>query len=227
MGQKQYLNEHCNELTGDFEQPCGDWVPLGGDSGDLSDGNTGNYVVAVERATSDTSTMWAATRLGSVFVSGNADAANPDDVTYQRIDQTLKLPQRFVSGIAIDPANPYHAFISYSGYSAYRPGGHVYEVTWNPATQTGTSRDLSFDLGDQPVTDVVYSPTTKALFVSTDFGVLTRAAGGTTWVATQGLPRVAVYGLTLSGSTKTLLAATHGRGIWSFRPTEPPASART
>ncbi len=55
-----------------------------------------------------------------------------------------------------------------------------------------------------------------ALFVSTDFGVLTRAWKGTTWVATQGLPKVAVYGITLSPSTKQLLAATHGRGIWQL-----------
>jgi hypothetical protein len=221
-GDEAYLQKHCNELTGDFSQPCGDWQPLGGDHGDLSSTywgrrtDSGNYVVAVERAPSDTSTMWAATRYGRLFVTANADAASADAVTYQRVDHVLKLPARFISGIAIDPANPNHVYVSYSGYSAYRAGGHVYEVTWNPKTGTGKAKNLSYDLGDQPVTDVVYSPTTKALFVSTDFGVLTRAAGGSTWVATEGLPPVAVYGLTLSGSTKTLLAATHGRGIWQL-----------
>ncbi len=221
-GDEAYLQAHCNELTGDFSQPCGDWQPLGGGHGDLSSTywgsrtDTGNYVVAIERATSDQSTMWAATRYGRVFLSQNANAANPDDVTYQRIDQVLNLPQRFVSGIAIDPADPHHVFISYSGYSAYRHGGHVYEVHWNPKSGTGTARNLNYDLGDQPVTDVIYSPTTKALFASTDFGVLTLAAGDTSWVATQGLPSVAVYGMTLSPSTKKLLAATHGRGIWQL-----------
>ncbi|MDP9317708.1 MAG: exo-alpha-sialidase, partial [Actinomycetota bacterium] len=140
----------------------------------------------------------------------------PDDVTYQRMDQVLNLPARFVSGIAIDPADPHHAYISYSGYSAYRAGGHVYQVTWNPNTGTGTKTNLSYDLGDQPVTGIVYSPTTGALFAATDFGVLTLASGDTSWVATQGLPPVAVYGLTLSPSTKKLVAATHGRGIWEL-----------
>jgi hypothetical protein len=218
-GQHHFLQKYCNELTGDYgnrPKPCGDWVTLGGDDGDLSGGDSANYVVAIERARSDKSTMWAATRYGHVFFSANANANDPDAVTYQRVDSVLGLPQRFVSGIAIDPANADHVFISYSGYSAYSPGGHVYEVTWDPSAGTGTARDLSLDLGDQPVTDIVYSPTTQALFVSTDFGVLTRAAGGSTWVATQGLPKVAVYGLTLSASTKTLLAATHGRGIWEL-----------
>ncbi|MGI8577656.1 MAG: WD40/YVTN/BNR-like repeat-containing protein [Nocardioidaceae bacterium] len=224
-GPRKFLDKYCNELTGDYghrPSPCGDWKPLGGAHGDLSStywgSNTdaGNYVVAVERPTTNKSTMWAATRYGRVFISQNANAANPSAVTYQRIDQKLNLPQRFVSGIAIDPANPYHAFISYSGYSAYSPGGHVYEVTWNPKTNTGTARDLSLDLGDQPVTDIVYVPRTQALFISTDFGVLTRAMGGHSWVATQGLPKVAVYGLTLSRGTKKLIAATHGRSIWSL-----------
>lgn len=224
-GDPAFLQQYCNELTGDYgnrPKPCGDWEPLGGDHGDLSSTfwgprtDAGNYVVAVERSTSNTSTMWAATRYGRVFISDNADAADPANVKYQRIDQTLNLPQRFISGISIDPANKNHAYISYSGYSAYRAGGHVYDVTWNPKTGTGTSRDMSYDLGDQPVTDIVYSPTTKALFASTDFGVVTLAAGAKSWVATQGLPRVAVYGLTLSPSTKQLLAATHGRGIWQL-----------
>jgi len=219
-GDEAYLQEHCNELTGDFSKPCGDWEPLGGDHGDLSSTfwgsrtDAGNYVVNIERARTDDSTMWAATRYGRVFFSDNADAADPDDVTYQRVDKVLGLPQRFVSGIAIDPKDANHVWISYSGYSAYRHGGHVYEVTWDPKTGKGKAENLSYDLGDQPVTDVVYAPSTKALFASTDFGVVTLASGTTSWVATPGMPSVAVYGLTLSPSTKQLLAATHGRGIW-------------
>jgi hypothetical protein len=222
-GQRAYLDKHCNELTGDFSKPCGDWVPLGGHKGDLSSAAWGangadpaNYVVAVERASSNTSTMWAATRYGRLFISGNANAKNPDAVNYHRLDLKLGLPQRFVSGIQIDPKNPHHAFISYSGYSAYSPGGHVYEVTWHPKTQTGTARNLSFDLGDQPVTDIVYSASHKSWFISTDFGVLTRAKGERKWVATPGLPRVAVYGLTLARHGQQVLAATHGRSVWKL-----------
>lgn len=223
-GDRAFLDKYCNELTGDYghrPKPCGDWQALGGDKGDLSskawgDDNAGpnNYVVAVERATTNRSTMWAATRLGRLFVSNNADARNAGDVTYQRIDKKLGLPTRFVSGISIDPSNPYHVFVSYSGYSAYAPGGHVYEINWDPRKGTGTAKDLSLDLGDQPITDIAYVPSTGALFVSTDFGVLTRAAGGDTWVATTGLPKVAVYGLTLDRRGQRLYAATHGRGIW-------------
>ncbi len=31
-GPQAYLDQRCNEQTGDFKSPCGDWVPLGSDS---------------------------------------------------------------------------------------------------------------------------------------------------------------------------------------------------
>jgi len=217
-GDRAFLDQYCNELTGDYghrPKPCGDWVPLGGGgSGDLSGKDPNNYVVAVERAPGDTGTLWAGTRRGNLFVSTNADAANPSAVRFRQYDQDLGLPHRFPSGISIDPKNPLHAFVSYSGYSAYAAGGHVYEVTVDPRTGKGSAKDLSADLGDQPVTDIVYVPSTGALFASTDFGVLTRTLGGDSWAATTGLPPVAVYGLTFDQRSGTLYAATHGRSVW-------------
>jgi hypothetical protein len=66
------------------------------------------------------------TRRGRVFLSKNADAADPAAVTYTRID-TPQQPRRFVSGLALDPANPNHAFGSFSGYDAYTP---TTRATW-------------------------------------------------------------------------------------------------
>ena len=64
--------------------------------------------------------------------------------TFVRIDTDAQ-PTRFISGIAVDPWNPSHAFVSFSGYDAYTPGtpGHVFEVLFNPATGTATWTDRS------------------------------------------------------------------------------------
>jgi hypothetical protein len=222
-GDPTYLQQYCNELTGQYDpttHPCGDWRALGGTAGDLSgtawgtdNAGPANYVVAVTRPASDRNTLWAGTRRGRLFVSANANAGNPDDVTYTRLDQELGLPTRFISSITVDPANPYHVWVSYSGYSAYAAGGHVYEITYNPRTKHATSRDLSYDLGDQPITSLVVSRS-GALFAGTDYGVVTLPRGARSWVATRGLPPVAVYGLTLDGRGRTLYAATHGRSVW-------------
>jgi hypothetical protein len=218
-GPQAYLELHCNEFFGDFKAICGDWEPLGGAAGDLtagpaSDKGTG-YVVAIERAPNDSHTMWTATRRGRVFISRNADAAVAG-VTFTRID-TPAQPRRFVSGISIDDTNPYHALISFSGYNAYTPTtpGHVFDVLFNPATGKAVWKDLSFDLGDQPITSVAYDPENGDVFASTDYGVLMLRKDGTSWSpAASGLPPVAVYGLTIDTDARLLYAATHGRGIW-------------
>ena len=139
-GPQAFLEENCNEYTGTFKHVCGDWKPIGsGTSGNLTStfygrDKLGHYVVATERSGGDTGTLWAGTRVGRVFVSKNANAPR-QQVSYRRID-TPAQPERFVSGIAIDPTNSNHAFVSFSGYEAYTPGqpGHVFEVTFHPGT---------------------------------------------------------------------------------------------
>jgi len=79
-GDRAFLDQYCNELTGDYSHrphPCGDWVKLGGAAGDLSGGSTANYVAAVERAPSDATTLWAGTRLGNIFVSSTSTPRLP------------------------------------------------------------------------------------------------------------------------------------------------------
>jgi hypothetical protein len=233
-GPKAYLDSNCNELTGSFIGPCGDWVRIGPSasaSDALGDGTggiwgsdkaTSGYISEVTRAPSDATTIWVGTRRGRVFVSKNANAA-AGSVTFDRIDDSTT-PTRFVSGIAVDPTNPNHAFISFSSYNAYATAagtvvGHVFDVTYNPGTHTAAWTDISHDLGDQPITDLAFDPNTGDLYASTDFGVdvLSPASSDTTWQpASTGLPTVAVYGLTINPAKRVLYAATHGRSAWTL-----------
>ena len=221
-GPQAYLDKHCNEQNGDFKQPCGDWVALGDPTAPLTGakygtdkGGSGSYVVAISRAPGDESVLWAATRFGRLFISTNVDDP-ASSVAFTRIDTSAQ-PNRFISGIAVDPLNPYHAFVSFSGYNAYTPTtpGHVFDVTYDPATSKATWKDISNNLGDAPVTGIAYDSQLGALYISTDFGVQLLQAHRTAWVnAAPGLPMVAVYSLTISVSGRALYAATHGRGAW-------------
>jgi hypothetical protein len=228
-GDQATLDAHCNELSGDFPPnvTCGDWVRLApGNQKALGDGKfwgndklTAGYVVATERAPSDNGTLWVGTRRGRVFVTPNANAVNPSGVNFFRID-TAAQPSRFVSGIDVDPTNPNHAFISYSGYNAYATAagtipGHVFEVTYNTGNPATWSGDLATNLGDQPITDIAVDWSKGDVYVSTDFGVFVRKSGDTNWQeAGTGLPPVAVYGLTMHVGSRVLYAATHGRSAW-------------
>ena len=127
-------------------------------------------------------------------------------------------PRRFISGIAVDPRNPLHAFVSFSGYDAYTPStpGHVFEVTINPGTGMATWTDRSAGLGDQPITGIAFDARTGQLYAATDFGVAVLPRNAASWLAVAAgrLPPVAVYGLTIDSTSRVLYAATHGRGVW-------------
>jgi hypothetical protein len=222
-GPQADLDKHCNEYFGDFTITCGDWVPVGGalgtTAGDLTStaygpDKTGSYVVSISHGPAKDAPLWVGTRRGRLFLSMNPNAADPNKVTYARID-TPAQPTRFISGIAIDPRNPLHAFVSFSGYDAYTPTttGHVFEVTYDPKAGTAQWKNLSSGLGDQPVTGIAYDADGHRLYVATDFGVLVRREGD--WLqAAAGMPPVAVYQLVLDPGSHLLYAATHGRGIY-------------
>ena len=211
---------HCNEWFGDFTVQCGDWVQIASPSlvsssrGDRSGGS----VAAVERTTADTSTAWAATTTGRVFVSKNVDADPAGTVTWTRLDGlATNDPNRFVSSIYVDPANANHAWISYTGFSASTPAtpGHVFEVTYDPVGGTATWTDRSYDLGDIPTSDLVRDDVTGDLYASSDFGVFRLAWNAASWtLAAPGMPQVEVPGLTIVPEQRKLYAATHGLGAW-------------
>ena len=228
-GDQATLEANCPEFTTPGNQPgCGDFVRIGPTGatdltapslGDRSGGN----VAAVERAPSNTGTLWAATTTGRVFVSQNADNGTPSSVTFTRIDSLAPNdPNRFVSGIYVDPADANHAWISYSSYSSLTPTtpGHVFSVTYDPIGGTATWTNLDGSgataFPDFPATDVVHD-SNGDLYVSNDWGVLRRANGSSDWVvAGSGLPMVEVAGLTIVPSARVLYAATHGRSAWKL-----------
>jgi hypothetical protein len=210
---------HCNEWTGDFAVTCGDWAELGTvrlTSGGWG-GRSGGNVAAIERTTADTSSAWAATTTGRVFISKNVDADPASSVAWTRLDDdATTAPNRFVSSIYVDPADGNHAWVSYSGFNANTPTtpGHVFEVVYNPGTGLSTWTDRSYDMADIPVTDLVRD-VTGDLYASNDFGVLMLPSGTTSWVlAAPGMPNVEVAGLTIVPSERRLYAATHGLSAW-------------
>jgi len=248
LATKQAHRDNCNvwygafgDLNGDGkytlpEDACDDWKALGDPSpaGRLTStaygtDRTGVYVSAVERAYTDTSTLWAATGAGRIFVSKNADAADPAAVKFTRIDNLdPKAPGRYPTAIFVDRANPNHAWISYSGYNAKTPTtpGHVFEVTFtSPASPNGAAKAVFTNLdgtqnnafGDIPANSIVATPR-GTLYVGTDYGVLIKEAKAPVWKASPpGLPNLDVPDLVYVPEKGAIYAVTHGQGIWELK----------
>jgi hypothetical protein len=239
-----YLDQHCNEFFGDFTVQCGDWVPLGlatsggrltcttqaGCTYNTAPSKGGGSVGWISRTSADNSTLWAATTIGRLFISKNANATPETAVTFTRLDSlAANSPARAISSISIDPSNPNTAYVSYLSYNgkfaASPPGalpGHVFRVDYNPGAGTATWTNLEgtgTPIGDQPVNAVAFDATSGDLFAATDFGVfrLPGANGATAWTtAAQGLPVVTISGLTLNAGARQLLGASHGRGAFQL-----------
>jgi hypothetical protein len=216
------LRLHCNEWTGDYAVTCGDWQPLGDPTsagqltssayGDRSGGNVG----VVRRSAGDTSTLWAATSTGRVFISKNADADPATAVAFNRIDIATS-PNRYVSEIAVDPANSNHAWVVYNGFNATVGSipGHAFEVTYDPNLNTATWVNRDYDLGDIPLTSVALDNVTGDVYAATDYGVILLANGTSSWtMAAPGMPYAEVPNLAIVPGARKLYAATHGLGAW-------------
>jgi hypothetical protein len=228
-GSQAYLEANCPEFTTFATQPgCGDFVQIGPPGAtDLTSvvyslpapSRAGGFMAAIARRAADTGTAWAATQTGRVFISTNVNDPAAS-VVWTRIDNktiTPTSPGRFITGIVIDPADPNHSWISYSGYNfntSLQPG-HVFDVTWNPITMVATWTNISYNLPDFPITALARDDVTGDLYAGSDFTVMRLPFGKTSWgIAGSGFPMVEVSGLTIVPRARVLYAATHGRSAW-------------
>ncbi|MGW2864765.1 glycosyl hydrolase [Streptomyces sp. NPDC001205] len=145
---------------------------------------------------------------------GNADGTDWHQLNLP-VDGTI--PNRYISGFEVDPANAQHVYVAVNGFSrkwTEGPGagvGHVFESTNGGTTWT----DISANLPDVPANTVKLVPG-GGLALGTDLATFYRPAGASEWKVLGGnLPTTAVLQLKLGPDNK-LYAATHGRGIWAF-----------
>jgi hypothetical protein len=138
--------------------------------------------------------------------------------TWHQLSLPADFPKRYISGLAIDPADAGGGtvYIGFNGFSrrwVEGPGaglGHLWKTTDGGATWA----DVSGNLPDVPVNDVLLVGT--RIVVATDLGVVVSSNGGTTWSRLGGnLPYTTTLDVHL-GPDDRIYAATHGRGIWSL-----------
>jgi streptogramin lyase/photosystem II stability/assembly factor-like uncharacterized protein len=118
-----------------------------------------------------------------------------------------------VSGLAVDPANPNVAYVTYPTFST--PGGkHVYRTTDAGITWT----DISLSMPNIPAESVLVTHTSPGLvIVGTDAGIFSSSNNGNTWdTVGSGLPNVVIDQIFTNHQGTKLFVATHGRGMWEM-----------
>jgi hypothetical protein len=202
-------------------------------SGDLVSAANGDALTAISVAPSNHHVIYAAADTGQVFVATNVA---PSTGTFAPVAGQTSLPPRMVRDIAIDPADP-TGHIAYAVFSGFAFGtdkkGHVFQTKDGGATWTDiscTAADCTTpavnDLPNTPVHSLVIDPDNPdtpsiTLYAATDIGVYQGTCSGTPTTCmwsplSSGLPHVAVLSLRLHRASRTLFAATHGRGMWTL-----------
>jgi hypothetical protein len=237
-GTQTQLEASCRFPATGGSSGCGDWVPLGvtypfaagstpasssRQPGDLTSSfygstRTGGIIVSAERGTTEGGTLWAATSTGRLFVSKNANAAGAS-VLFNRVD-TDTMPNRFVTRILIDRADPNVALISYSGFNQITPStpGHVFRAVYDPATGRASFTRIDAGLGDIPINTIACDDVRGDLYAGTDFGPIVLKRGATMWEgAGLGFPEALIVDMELVVEDRVLIVATHGLGIFYLK----------
>ncbi len=201
-------------------------------SPDLVSGNAQAYLTAVAVAPGNPAVVYTGAQNGVLFVATNVTSGS---ASFNQVGQSV-LPGRTITSIAVDPSVSVGttAYVGFSGFSFVSsalgvndPVGQVFETTDGGATWKDVSCSLTNctsratrDLPNVPVNDLVADPDVPGtLYAATDLGVFAGScsATGCTWSTLgTGLPRAAVLSLKLHEPSRTLRAATHGRGVWDI-----------
>jgi len=176
----------------------------------------GGYFTAAAVAPSNSQTVYAGALNGDVWVTANRGA------TWTSIagPNAGPLPVRNVNDIVVDPLDPRIAYVAYSGFDSGGSGvGHLFRTIDGGQTW----QNLTGSLPDMPVNTILIDPdsvssasSARVLFVGTDIGVFRSTLDGNWQPFGTGLPPIVVTRLAYNATTRQLLAATYGRGIWAI-----------
>jgi photosystem II stability/assembly factor-like uncharacterized protein len=175
---------------------------------DISPDLTARYLTTIASAKSDGQVVYAGARTGEVWVTLNGGAS------WQDIGAGL--PDRWVTRLTVDPTDASICYVTISGYNA--EGSRLPHI-FRTDNAGGSWVDISGDLPDAPLNDVIldpHDPSLATLYVGSDVGVYVTYNAGATWepLGTE-MPISSVADLVMNSRTRKLVAGTHGRSMFS------------
>lgn len=186
----------------------------------LTVSNLTGKVSAVTASTHTANRLFLGTTSGKIMRIDNANTftsgsqgKNLDSTGLSSGNIIAAFPAGTISSIAIG-SDDNHLMVTFSNFGV----SNIW-VTTNALSNPVTWTAIDGNLPDMPVRCALYDPTsnTKA-WIATETGVWSTAAfsGGTTsWTASPGFPTVRTDMIKYRSIDQTLIAATHGRGLWT------------
>ncbi len=178
------------------------WTDDGGNNWHSVSANYGGYSrVKIAVSSVNSNIVWT----GSTTIYNNV--STDGGLTFTQVTQPSGSPHAYLTGISTHPTNQNEAFITI-GSSGYGKIYRTYDLgqTWT---------DITNNLPDIPVFTVLVMPfDTTEIWIGTDLGLFISYDDGQSWAyANNGIPAVSIRRLKIVN--QEIVAATHGRGIWS------------
>ncbi len=177
------------------------WNAISGDLTGDGDGANGAKISALAIAKGNSNVIYAGCSNGVVQVT--------TDNGTNWVNVSAGLPNLYCTDLAVVENSPNEALASFSGF---KNGEKVYRTTDYGASW----ENISGNFPNIPVNTIFILPTMENIYIAgTDLGVFVSVNGGIEWASmNSGLANVPVFDLDYSPATNTLVAATHGRGMF-------------
>ena len=166
----------------------------------------GSNISAIAIANGNSDLVWVGHNNGNIYVTTNGTAASP---TWTQVDiNTPGVPDRRNTRLTIDPTNSQRVYATFGGYSPNN--------VWRTDNAGASWTNVTGNLPAAPVRSlVVWQANPDFIYVGTEVGIFASANGGQSWSpSNDGPTNCSVDELFWMGNT--LVAATHGRGMYSI-----------
>ncbi|MEK7328094.1 MAG: hypothetical protein AAB217_22860 [Chloroflexota bacterium] len=170
----------------------------------------GSDISAIAVAPGNSNLIWVGHNNGNVYKTASGTSGVP---TWTQVDTNSPgLPNRIVTRITVDPSDNNIAYVTFGGFSE--------DNVWRTADGGASWSDITggaspAGLPKLPVRSLIVHPASSDwLYVGTELGIFASEDGGGTW----GLPHDGPTNTSVDElfwlDTQTLVAATHGRGLF-------------
>ncbi len=199
--------------TTSANQPPLGWSNIRPNGGGCVTANPSNCISAIAVAPGNSDLIYVGQNDGVIQKTTNGTATTPSWSDVDNNNSKNPLPNRYITRIYVDPGNNNTVYVTLGGYS--------YDNLWKSIDGGNTFASVSgsgaTSLPPAPIRGIVRHPRSALrLYAGTDVGLYESEDGGATWSASQGGPGdVMIDEVRFVIGTETLLAATHGRGLWT------------
>ena len=172
-----------------------------------------DLISAIAVAPGNSDVIWIAQNDGKVYRTTNGTSGSPTWLAVDDNGSADPLPNRYPTRILIDPDDEHLVYVSLGGFSA----DNLWKTDDNGSTWSDITGSGATGLPEAPIRGIARHPGRASwLYAGTEVGIFESRDGGSTWSADNAGPAtVSVDELVFMHSSNRLLAATHGRGLFT------------